>query len=70
MAGPGNLQADMVLEKELKVEKELHLDPTGNRKWTEFHTGYSFSIGNLKAHPFSNTLPPTRPYLLQQGHTS
>ena len=26
--------ADMVLEKELRVEKELHLDPAGNRKWS------------------------------------
>ncbi|KRX29214.1 hypothetical protein T09_8822 [Trichinella sp. T9] len=24
----------------------------------------------LKAHPYSDTLPPTRPHLLQQGHTS
>ena len=29
------MQADMVLEKELRVEKELHLDPAGNRKWSE-----------------------------------
>ena len=28
------MQADMVLEKELRVEKELHPDPTGNRKWS------------------------------------
>jgi hypothetical protein len=26
--------------------------------------------GSLKAHPNSDTLPPTRPHLLQQGHTS
>ena len=32
MAGHGGEQADMVLEKELGVEKELHPDPTGNRK--------------------------------------
>ena len=31
----GGMQADMVLEKELRVEKELHLGPTGNRKGTE-----------------------------------
>ena len=32
MAGYGDMQADMVLQKELRVEKELHLDPVGNRK--------------------------------------
>ena len=35
MGGHGGMQADMVLEKELRVEKELHLDFTGNRKWSE-----------------------------------
>ena len=35
MVGHGGTQADVVLEKELRVEKELHLDPTGNRKWSE-----------------------------------
>ena len=34
MAGHGSIQADMVLEKDLKVEKELHLDPVGSRKWS------------------------------------
>ena len=34
MAGHGSMQADVVLEKELGVEKKLHLDPTGNRKST------------------------------------
>ena len=29
-----SMQADMVLEKELKVE-ELHFDLAGNRKWSE-----------------------------------
>ena len=32
MAGHGSVQADTVLEKELRVEKELHLNPTGNMK--------------------------------------
>lgn len=27
-------EADMVLEKKLRVEKELHLDPAGIRKWS------------------------------------
>jgi hypothetical protein len=34
------------------------------------HTGWSLSIGNFKAHPHGNALPPTRPHLLQQGHIS
>ena len=29
------MQIDMVLENELIKEKELHLDPTSNRKWSE-----------------------------------
>lgn len=32
MVGYGGMQEDIVLERELKVEKELHLDPMGNRK--------------------------------------
>ena len=31
-AGHSSIQADVVLEKELRVEKEQHLDSTGNRK--------------------------------------
>jgi hypothetical protein len=27
------------------------------------YTGHSLSIGDLKAHPHSDTLPPTRPHL-------
>jgi hypothetical protein len=63
-----SLQADMVLEKELRV---LHLDPKAARRIFDlFHTGQSFSIGDLKAYPNSDTLPPTRLHLLQQDHTS
>jgi hypothetical protein len=60
----GSIQADMVLEKELRI---LHLDwkATGN-----CYTGQSLSIGDLKACPHNDTLPPTRPHPLQQGHTS
>ena len=29
----------------------------------EFHTGWSLGIGDLKAQPHSDTLPPTRPHL-------
>ena len=36
---------------------------------TVSHTGHSVSIGDVKAHLHSVTLPPTRPHLLQQGHT-
>jgi hypothetical protein len=52
----------MMMEKELRV---LHLDLTGTRRKWLSHSGWSF-----KAHPHSDVLPPTRPYLLQQGHTS
>jgi hypothetical protein len=40
------------------------------QKETVCHTGCSLSIYNLKAHLHSDTFPPTKPHLLQQGHTS
>ena len=52
----GYKQADMVLEKELKV---LHLDP---QKGTVCHTWHSLSIGDLQAHPTVIHFP-------QPGHT-
>lgn len=33
------------------------------------YTGWSLSIEDLKAHLHSDTLPPARPHLHQQGHT-
>jgi hypothetical protein len=54
-------QADVVLE-ELRV---LHFDlqvAEGNCM-----TRGSLSIYNLKAHPHSDTLPPTRPHLLKKA---
>ena len=50
----------MVLE-ELRV---LHLDLKAARRRLEFHTDKSLSLGDLKAHPHSDILPPTRPHLL------
>jgi hypothetical protein len=61
----GGTQADMVLEKELRV---LHLDQQAAESMC--HTGCSLSTGYLKAHPHSDTLLPIRPHLLEQGHTS
>jgi hypothetical protein len=51
----------MVLEKELRILK-LYLKIVKRR--LEFYTGQSLNIRNLKAHPHSDTLPPTRPHLL------
>jgi hypothetical protein len=57
------MQADKVLE-ELRV---LHLDPkaarrrlssAGGQEKVLFQTGQSLSIGGIKAHLQSNTLPP------------
>jgi hypothetical protein len=61
----GSLEADMMLE-ELRV---LHLHRKAVRRRLLLHTRRSLSIGDLKAHPHSDTLPPTKPYLPQQGHT-
>jgi len=58
----GSVQADMVLEKELRV---LHLDPKAARRKFFICTGQSLSArGDLKARPHGDTLPPTRPRLL------
>ena len=60
----GNMHSDTVLEK-LRV---LHLDlQAAEGDWV---TRCSLSIGNLKARSHSDTLPSTRPHLLQQGHSS
>ena len=53
------MQADMMLEKELRV---LHLDPQA-AEGTVSHTGHSLSTGDLEAHP-------TVTNFLQEGHTS
>jgi hypothetical protein len=59
-------QAGMGKEKELT---HLHLDLKAAEgdcvpQW------HSLSIGYLKVHFQSDTLPPARPHLLHQGHTS
>jgi hypothetical protein len=42
------VQKGLVLERELRV---LQHDLEEARRRLEFHTGWSLSIGNLKAHP-------------------
>ena len=59
----GSIQADMLLEKELRV---LHLDLQAAER--DHHTGSSLGMVDLKAWPHNDTLCPTKPYLLQ-GHT-
>ena len=61
----GVVQADMVLEKELRV---LHLGSQAAEA-TPCHTEYSLSNGDLQAHPHSDTLHPTMPQLLKQSQT-
>ena len=65
----GSMQADMALQG-LRV---LHFDPkaarrrlfsAGSQEKTILGTGQSLSIGDLKAHLHSDTLPPIRPRLL------
>ena len=64
-------KAATVLEKELRV---LHLDlkaakrrlsSVGSQKETGFNTRQSLSIGDLKVHQYSDTLPPASPHILQ-----
>jgi hypothetical protein len=56
----GGMQADMVLEKLLR-DPCLGLQAAAGG---HSHSGHSLSIGDLKAHLHSDTLPPTRPQLL------
>lgn len=57
------MHADMMLEKEL-----LHVDmqTTGSRLSHE----QSLSNRGIKAYHLDSTLPPAKPHLLQQSHTS
>ena len=56
MAGHDGMWADIEMEKELRV---LHLDPAGNRKWSESGCGFSL-------YEASKTSTVTDFY--QQGH--
>jgi len=60
MAGSMVDVVDMVPED----PRVRHLGLQAARKRLEFHTGQNLSIGYLNAHPYSDTLPPTRPHLL------
>jgi hypothetical protein len=51
------MQADLVLEEPRVLQVALK----AARRRSEFHTGRSLSIGDLKACPL---IPPTRPHLL------
>jgi hypothetical protein len=64
-----SMQADMVLEKtrEFYIWILRHPEETVHqaaRRRLEFYTRQSLSLGDLKAHPHSDTPPPTRPHLL------
>jgi hypothetical protein len=59
-------QAYLVLEE----PRAHYLELKAARGRLSFHTGQNLGIGDLKAHLLSDTLPLTRPHLLQKGHTS
>ena len=58
MVGDDGVQADMVLEKELRVEKELYLVPAG--KEVICLTGCSLCVDLTVTH-FSQATPPLVP---------
>jgi hypothetical protein len=60
------MQADMVLEKELR---NIQLDPQA-AETVVYNTRHFLSIYDFKVSPYCITLLPTRPYLLQQAHKS
>jgi hypothetical protein len=47
------MQADIVLEKDLRVYIMVYREQD-----TVYHTGWSLSIEDLTAHPHSDILPP------------
>jgi hypothetical protein len=55
----------MILEKELRA---LHLDPQVSGDWYTLLTGYTWSLGDLKTCPHSDTFSLIRLHPLQQGH--
>jgi hypothetical protein len=61
------MQVEMVVDKELRV---LYLDPQGAEKvyvtsWAKLEL-----LRPQSSPPNNDILPPARPHLLQQGHTS
>jgi hypothetical protein len=62
----GSIQADMVLEKNLRV---LFLI-CRKQKVTVYYTRLFLSMGDLKTHSQNYTLPLTKLYLLVQHYTS
>jgi hypothetical protein len=58
----GRVKKGMMLE-----EPNLHILICKQQKETLCHTEYSLSMGNVNIHTHSDTLIPTRSYLLQQG---
>lgn len=71
--GQGDLQAPMVLEKELRVV-DLDVQAKGNN----CNSGCSWSIGDLKPCPYTEwhfssqkaSSTPTRPYLITMPHSA
>jgi hypothetical protein len=59
----GSTQADMALKEELRV---LHVHQKAVRKQLAF----MWLGGGVSLPTPTMTLPPSRPHLLQQGHTS
>jgi hypothetical protein len=59
-------QMDIMQVKELRV---LHLDLRAARRRL-LHTWWSLSTRDLNTHLKCDALPPTRPRLFQQCHTS
>jgi hypothetical protein len=57
----GSIQADTVLERELRV---LRLDLKAAEREPVHYTGSGLSVRDLKGHPHSDSLPPKRPHLL------
>ena len=53
------MQADMVLEKELRV-----LPLTGNRRWSEGHTEQKLKPKRPQSPPLHDMLPQARPHFL------
>ena len=62
MVGHGSVQADIVLEKELRVP---HLDLQATEQKESLYTEHSLSMRDLQVCPDNDTLPPTSPHPLR-----
>jgi hypothetical protein len=71
----GNIQAYLILEEPRVLQLDVkaarsRISLAGSQERGLLPQWAELEHRDLKAHPHSDTFPPTRPHLLPQGHTS